>query len=108
VLDDLLADPEHVVRLELHRYVADELLVDAVERVLVLHREAAARLLERGVARREVAVAGEDTAGLAADRRRSRGQGIRAGLAAVGAERREHHRAGRGGPRARSRRRLRR
>ena len=48
--------------------VARELLVDAVERALVLHREAAgAGLLKVAWRGREVAVAGEDAAGLAAD-----------------------------------------
>src|SRR5581483_3330144 len=66
--DDLLADAEDLVRLELHRDVAPELLVHPVERALVLPRDLSGPGgPEGGVAGREIAVAGEDAARLAAD-----------------------------------------
>src|SRR4051812_14737859 len=48
--DDLLPDAEHVVRAELDGRVANELLVDAVQRSLVFDRHLRRALLERRMA----------------------------------------------------------
>ncbi len=88
--DDLLPDAEHVVRAELDGHVANELLVDAVQRASSFTVTRLGVCLKRRVARREVAVAREDAAGLATDRDRGAGKRVRAGFAAVGAERRQH------------------
>jgi hypothetical protein len=72
--------------------VAAELLVDAVQRALVLDRDLPAARRERGVLRREIAVAREDAARVAPDEGDADRQVVGAGLGAVGAESREDRR----------------
>src|SRR5580704_5016774 len=63
--NNLLSNPEDVVRFDLNWDVSDELLIDTVERFFILHTElAGTRLAEGGVSGREVAVATEYGAGL--------------------------------------------
>src|SRR5690606_32467644 len=85
-LDDLLTDTEEVVELEQPQRLRTKLQVHAVEGALVADHHLVTRDVDQRVTWQQVAVASKDGTRVTADQgRRLRGQGKRAGLAAIGA-----------------------